>query len=72
MRDTTAGGDLLTVHQVVAAYPISQSWLAHARVRGTGPRFCRFGRKIAYRRDAIEAYLAERTFVSTSQAARVA
>ena len=61
--------DLLTTPQVAGDYPISKSWLAHARLRGDGPKFHRWGGKVLYRRSAIKSYLEKREFVSTSQVA---
>ena len=44
-----------------------QAW----RVRGTaGPRFCKIGRSVRYRRRDIEAWLADHTHTHTAEAAQ--
>jgi predicted DNA-binding transcriptional regulator AlpA len=62
---------LLTTPEAAALCRISKSTLEHARVRGDGPPFIRVGRKrIAYHRDALEAWLTGRQVTSTSVGVR--
>ena len=45
----------------------SVSFLAKARMRGSGPEFIRIGRAIRYSRSALDAYKAANTRVSTAE-----
>ena len=45
----------------------SVSFLAKARMTGTGPAFVRCGRKIGYTHSSLDAYKASQTRTSTSQ-----
>jgi hypothetical protein len=45
----------------------SVSFLAKARMKGTGPEFIKLGRSVLYSRSALEAYKAARTHTSTAQ-----
>lgn len=47
---------------------VSRGTLANWRVRGSGPPFIRVGRRIRYRREAVDEWLARREFSSTSDA----
>lgn len=38
------------------------------RLRGTGPAFLKLGRRVVYRREALERFMAERERRSTSDA----
>lgn len=49
-----------------------RGWLAKARMAGTGPRFIKIGRKVAYRRGAVLEWLAEHERQSTSEGGRAA
>lgn len=42
------------------------------RVRGGGPRFLKVGRRVAYRRRDLDAWLAERERASTSDTGKAA
>jgi len=44
-----------------------QTW-RRKRWQGSGPPFCRLGHRILYLRTSVDAYLAERTFTSTTEA----
>lgn len=44
--------------------------LERLRVTGGGPKFVKIGRKCAYRREALEAWVESREFGSTSEARR--
>ena len=59
----------LTDKGVCDNYPgFSERKLARGRTDGTGPDFCKVGRKVLYRRSAIEKWLASREFTSTAEA----
>lgn len=59
---------LFTVVEAAACCRVSKSFLDKARVYGGGPRFIRLGgRKILYRKSALDAWMSERVYDSTSQ-----
>ena len=50
--------DLLTAGEAARELRIDPGTLSRWRARGLGPRFCRFGRHIRYRRSAVERWIA--------------
>lgn len=68
-RVSAAGNpdDLLRVGQVADLLGKSEGWLNIGRSKGYGPRFCKIGNSVRYRRDAVVAWLNERLFHSTAQ-----
>ena len=60
-------GNLLKPAEAAACLQVSISFLAKARMNGTGPAFIRLGRAIRYSQDALNAYKASRTRTSTSE-----
>jgi predicted DNA-binding transcriptional regulator AlpA len=48
---------------------LAESTLCKMRVFGTGPRFCRLGRAIVYRKADLDAWLDARCVASTSEPA---
>ena len=46
---------------------LSKSFLAKARCSGFGPRYCKLGRRVAYRKSDLDAWREERIYASTSQ-----
>ena len=60
----------LTEREVARRFSLTLSWLRAARSRGGGPRFAKLGRKVLYRLDDVEKYLAERVVASTSEVAK--
>jgi hypothetical protein len=58
---------LLTPKEAAKDLKKSVSFLAKARMNGTGPEFIKLGRSVLYRRSALEAYKDTRTRISTSQ-----
>ncbi len=46
---------------------MSESWLAKRRCYGCGPRYCKLGRRVAYRKSDLDAWREERVYASTSQ-----
>jgi len=61
---------LLTTPQAAAVIGLHPSYLAKARLTGTGPRFLKIGRAVRYRRLDVEAWLADKGRVSTSDRAK--
>jgi hypothetical protein len=57
----------LTVQEAACLLQMSMSFLNKARVYGGGPIFVRFGRKIRYRKSALENWAAARTFTATCE-----
>ena len=63
-----APDDLLTTTELAAWLRCSVIWLEVGRSKGYGPSFIRTGaNRICYRRDAVVAWLASRTYASTLQ-----
>jgi predicted DNA-binding transcriptional regulator AlpA len=60
---------LLTTVQAAGVLGFNPSFLAKARLTGTGPRFLKIGKAVRYRRADIDAWLADKTRVSTSDPA---
>ena len=58
---------VLTTQEAAAELKVSESFLAKARMRGTGPAFVQLGRAIRYSRSALETHKALQTRISTSQ-----
>ncbi len=58
---------LLTSKEAADELKVSESFLAKARMRGTGPAFIQLGRAIRYSRSALETYKSLQTRISTSQ-----
>lgn len=58
---------LLEPEAVAALIGRPRGWLAKARMAGTGPRFVKIGRKVAYRRTAVLDWFAENERRSTSE-----
>lgn len=64
--------DILTVQQAADFMGLSRNTLDAWRYRGFGPPHIALGRKIVYRRQAIEAWMEKRTRTSTSSPMAVA
>jgi hypothetical protein len=58
---------VLTSKEAAAELKVSESFLAKARMRGTGPAFIQVGRGVRYSRAALETYKSLQTRISTSQ-----
>ncbi len=52
-----AGVDTARPRDVAAALGTTESGLAQMRFRGTGPRYCKVGRRVMYRWSDVRAYL---------------
>jgi Helix-turn-helix domain len=60
----------LTQAQLAKLLNISERKLERDRHTGLGPRFCKIGRRILYRREDVLAYLEAHCFASTAEAKR--
>ena len=58
---------LMVVTETAAYIRSSKSFLDKGRLTGRGPPFICVGRKILYRKSAVDAWLSKREFESTSQ-----
>jgi hypothetical protein len=70
---TTDSGGLAhyaTQQKLAAATEISVRTWERMRADGTGPRFAKAGRKVLYRWQDVEDWLAKRRFTSTAEAKR--
>jgi predicted DNA-binding transcriptional regulator AlpA len=56
----------LTQSEVAALLRLSPRTLERHRLAGTGPAYIKLGRRVVYKREAIEAWAAANTFTSTS------
>lgn len=54
-------GEILRVDQAADYLSCSESWLAHQRIKGKGPRFIRMGHVIRYRRADLDSYVSGST-----------
>jgi excisionase family DNA binding protein len=59
---------LLTTSEVAEALGVAEISLRKWRIAGAGPRFVRLGRSVRYRKAAVDAFLHEREYGSTSEA----
>lgn len=63
-----AGEDGLLDPKVAAAYlGLAVLTLADLRCKGGGPKFCRVGRLIRYRRSALDAWVNSRSYSNTAE-----
>ena len=58
---------LLTPTDAARLLRVSLSWLAKARLSGTGPRFIKIGRSVRYLGSSLREYIKMRTRSSTSE-----
>jgi predicted DNA-binding transcriptional regulator AlpA len=58
---------LLTQREAALATRLSERTLERARLTGTGPRFCKCGRRVLYDLADIEAWITARKRSSTSE-----
>lgn len=58
---------ILDPHGAANHLGLKVTTLADMRVRGVGPRFLKVGRLVRYRMADLEAWLASRTYQSTSE-----
>ena len=58
---------VLSAAQVADQLGLSESTLAKMRLSGDGPPYSKLGRRVVYRPDDIDAWLASNRFRSTSE-----
>jgi excisionase family DNA binding protein len=58
----------LTVGEAAKVLGLAPSTLAKLRLFGNGPTYCKLGRRVVYRREDLEAWLASRIARDTSDA----
>ena len=58
-------GHSLTTTEAAEFLGISPSYLAKARMKGTGPRFIKFGRSVRYRPADLDEFLRARIAASS-------
>jgi predicted DNA-binding transcriptional regulator AlpA len=58
----------LTQSEVAQLLRLSPRTLERHRLNGTGPTYIKLGRRVVYKRGAIDAWAASNTFTSTSAA----
>ena len=61
---------LLNQREVAARLRLSERTLERSRVTGDGPPFVKAGRRVLYRPDDIDAWIASRVRTSTSEVRR--
>jgi excisionase family DNA binding protein len=59
---------LLTSREAAEALRLSERTLERSRVSGFGPPFCKLGRRVLYRADDLDQWIAARVVPSTSAA----
>jgi len=62
--------DLNTTEEAASYLRLQRQTLEAWRLRGTGPAFLKLGRRVVYRREALERFMAERERTSTSDPGR--
>lgn len=61
--------EILTTSEAAAYVRLAKPTLERFRVSGEGPRYCKLGGAVRYRRLDLDAWLAERLTISTSEGA---
>jgi len=59
--------EVMNTEEAARYLGMSTQWLEVSRVKGTGPRFCRLGRAIRYRREALDEWLIAHEVSNTAQ-----
>jgi predicted DNA-binding transcriptional regulator AlpA len=70
MSETMSLDSLLSTKQVAQVLNVSPSWLAKARMMGTGPEYIEIGRAIRYSPMTLKQFIAERTTNKKSPAGK--
>jgi excisionase family DNA binding protein len=60
---------LLTQREAACVLRLSERTLERSRVTGFGPPFAKVGRRVLYRREDLDAWVASRVVTSTSEGA---
>ena len=61
-------GDNLKTNEAAAFLQVQPTTLEQWRWNGKGPRFCKLGRSVRYRKTDLEAFIEARVFGSTTEA----
>ena len=68
-KNAGAGGNslerLLLPKETAKILNLSTSWLAKARMDGTGPEFVKFGRAVRYRQSSLLKFIKEQSRTNT-------
>jgi predicted DNA-binding transcriptional regulator AlpA len=67
-REMTTNPITLTACEAAKVLGLAPSTLAKLRLFGNGPTYCKLGRRVVYRREDLEAWLASRIARDTSDA----
>jgi excisionase family DNA binding protein len=62
--------EISTTEEAARFLRLQKQTLEAWRLRGTGPAFLKLGRRVLYRREALERFMAERERRSTSDPGR--
>jgi excisionase family DNA binding protein len=62
--------ELATTDEAARYLRLQKQTLEAWRLKGTGPAFLKLGRRVVYRREALEKFMAERERTSTSDPGR--
>jgi helix-turn-helix protein len=62
--------EISTTEEAARFLRLQKQTLEAWRLRGTGPAFLKLGRRVVYRREALERFMAERERRSTSDSGR--
>lgn len=68
IEDVEKSPSYLSQPEAAELLRLSPRTLERHRLSGTGPRFCRLGRRVVYRRADLDAWAEENAFRSTSEA----
>jgi predicted DNA-binding transcriptional regulator AlpA len=58
---------LLLPEEAAKILKLSGSWLAKARMDGTGPKFVKFGRAVRYKKSSLLKFIQEQTRTNTNE-----
>ena len=58
---------LLLPEEAAKILSLSTSWLAKARMEGTGPGFVKFGRAVRYKQSSLLKFIQEQTRTNTNE-----
>lgn len=64
----TENSNVLRACDAARFLQLSESTLAKLRLTGNGPRYCKLGRRVAYRRADLESWLESRLTFDTTDA----
>jgi hypothetical protein len=58
---------LLLPEEAAEILKLSTSWLAKARMEGTGPEFIKFGRAVRYKQSSLLKFIQEQSRTNTNE-----